>query len=58
MGTWRKSTYSGGTGGSCVEVADAQGSVTVRDTKQDKADRRTVVEFSLSAWSEFIATLK
>ncbi|KOT35739.1 toxin [Streptomyces caelestis] len=32
--TWRKSSYSGDTGGSCVEVADIPGSgPAVRDSK-------------------------
>lgn len=31
--TWRKSTYSGSSGGDCVEVADAAPVVLVRDTK-------------------------
>lgn len=32
MGSWRKSTYSGSNGGDCVEIADSQGTVLVRDT--------------------------
>lgn len=31
---WRKSSYSDGNGGSCVEAASANGVVLVRDTKQ------------------------
>ncbi|RFU87519.1 DUF397 domain-containing protein [Streptomyces triticagri] len=31
--TWFKSSYSGAEGGECVEVAAAQGTVCVRDTK-------------------------
>ncbi|WSM44515.1 DUF397 domain-containing protein [Streptomyces cellulosae] len=31
---WRKSTYSSGEGGECVEVAVAGGFVHVRDSKQ------------------------
>ncbi|MEU8125462.1 DUF397 domain-containing protein [Spirillospora sp. NPDC049024] len=30
---WRKSSYSGGTGGECVEVAAGAGCVLVRDSK-------------------------
>lgn len=52
---WRKSSYSGGSGGNCVEVAKAAGSVGVRDTKRrDGAELR----FSPSAWREFIARAK
>jgi hypothetical protein len=30
---WRKSTYSSGNGGECVEIADHANRVLVRDTK-------------------------
>ena len=30
---WRKSSYSGGHGGNCVEVATTQGGVAIRDSK-------------------------
>ncbi|GGY66599.1 DUF397 domain-containing protein [Streptomyces omiyaensis] len=30
---WRKSSYSGNTGGDCVEVADLSAHVAVRDSK-------------------------
>jgi hypothetical protein len=29
---WRKSTYSEGNGGSCVETASGEGTILVRDT--------------------------
>jgi hypothetical protein len=32
MDTWRKSTYSDGNGGACVEVAEGHAAVMVRDT--------------------------
>ena len=31
--SWRKSSFSGGSGGNCVEVADHAGHILVRDTK-------------------------
>ncbi|WAZ22452.1 DUF397 domain-containing protein [Streptomyces cinnabarinus] len=31
--TWRKSSYSGDTGGDCVEVADATPHIAIRDSK-------------------------
>jgi hypothetical protein len=31
--TWRKSTYSGGTGGNCIEVAPQAGLVAIRDSQ-------------------------
>lgn len=30
---WRKSSYSGDTGGECVEVADLTGHIAIRDSK-------------------------
>jgi hypothetical protein len=53
--TWRKSSYSGGNGGSCVEVGQAV-HVLVRDTKQDAAG--PVLRFSLAAWRRFADQLK
>ena len=51
---WRKSSYSGGNGGSCVEVA-SDGAVAVRDT----TDRTgPVLAFSSAAWRQLVAELK
>jgi Domain of unknown function (DUF397) len=51
---WRKSSYSGGNGGECVEVATAD-RVMVRDT----ADREGVtLDFGPSAWSEFLSSIR
>jgi hypothetical protein len=51
---WRKSSYSGTSGGSCVEAADLAGSILVRDT----TDRGGVVlSLSPEAWLRFTATL-
>ena len=55
--TWRKSSYSGGNGGDCVEVgAPAEANrVLVRDTK----DRRgPVLAFSPQAWRRFAERVK
>jgi hypothetical protein len=52
--TWRTSSYSGGNGGQCVEVA-ASGRVLVRDTK-DRAGE--VLAFAPDAWQAFAARLK
>jgi hypothetical protein len=50
---WRKSSYSGGNGGECVEVASAD-SVMVRDT----ADREgATLGFSAPAWLEFLGSV-
>ena len=54
MDDWRKSTYSDGNGGACVEVASAQG-VMVRDT----TDRGGVtLSVPAEAWQRFTATLR
>lgn len=54
MGKWRKSSYSDGSGGDCVEVASADG-VMVRDTK----DRDGVtLSFSAGAWAGFVVALR
>jgi hypothetical protein len=52
---WRKSTYSDGNGGSCVEVADGvPGVVPVRDSKVPGGD---VLVIGSAAWAEFIGAL-
>ena len=52
---WRKSTYSGGNGGGCVEAADAPGMVLVRDTTNRDGGTITV---SAAAWRAFTRELK
>jgi len=51
--SWRKSTKSG-SNGSCVEVADTDGAVLVRDTTN--RDGGTLL-FGAAAWSKFIEAL-
>ena len=54
MEVWRKSSYSGANGGSCVEVASAE-QVLVRDT----TDRDGVtLEFTADAWERFTHRLR
>jgi hypothetical protein len=52
---WRKSSYSGGSGGNCVEVASAATTVIVRDTKD--RDGGTLA-FAPDAWEAFTTSLK
>jgi Domain of unknown function (DUF397) len=53
MDGWRKSSYSDGNGGQCVEVASAD-DVMVRDT----TDRGGVtLTFSAEAWQRFTTSL-
>ncbi|SFR22522.1 protein of unknown function [Lentzea waywayandensis] len=52
--TWRKSSYSGGSGsGNCVEVSLAQDAL-VRDTKNASG---AVLAFSTPAWRALINSL-
>lgn len=55
--TWRKSSYSGGSGGNCVAVGQSSG-VLVRDTKQDGDPARVTLSFSADAWQTYLATLR
>ncbi|WP_327282946.1 MULTISPECIES: DUF397 domain-containing protein [unclassified Streptomyces] len=55
--SWRKSSYSNGEGGDCVEVSnDLPGLVPVRDSKQDGAG--PVIFFPAAAWVPFIRAVK
>jgi hypothetical protein len=47
---WRKSSYSGGTNGNCVEIALTTALVGVRDTKDPDGGR---LSFPASAWRAF-----
>jgi hypothetical protein len=52
---WRKSTYSGSNGGDCIEAADHDGRVLVRDS----TDRQgPVIRFSSAAWRDLVAEVK
>jgi hypothetical protein len=54
---WRKSSYSGGNGGNCVEVGNCVGArpVMVRDTKDQ---RGPVLAFTGPAWRNFAERVK
>jgi hypothetical protein len=54
---WRKSSFSGGEDGNCVEVGGTPaGTVPVRDTK----DRRQgpVLNFTPASWASFVRSVK
>ncbi|MFJ8751684.1 DUF397 domain-containing protein [Streptomyces sp. NPDC102441] len=54
--TWRKSSYSNGDGGNCVEVADGfPGLVPVRDSK---APDGPALVFSAAHWASFVGVLR
>jgi hypothetical protein len=50
---WRKSTASGG--GNCVEVAFAETSVFVRQSRDPLGP---ILSFSREAWAQFLASAK
>ncbi|MCX2971891.1 MULTISPECIES: DUF397 domain-containing protein [Streptomyces] len=50
--TWRKSSYSGGSGGSCVEVAD--GFVGVMPVRDSKDTAKPAIVHSTAAWQAFV----
>jgi hypothetical protein len=54
--SWRKSSYSGDGGSNCVEVADHDNRVLVRDTKQN--DAGPVLRFAPEAWRRFAQQVK
>ncbi|MEU6383337.1 DUF397 domain-containing protein [Streptomyces bauhiniae] len=49
---WRKSSYSNGDGGNCVEVAEG---ILVRDSKVKDSP---VLLLNPSAWADFLDTLR
>lgn len=49
--TWQKSSYSGGTGGNCVEVAATPYFIGIRDTK-NRAQGHLAV--SSQTWRAFL----
>nr|WP_107905814.1 DUF397 domain-containing protein [Streptomyces chartreusis] len=53
---WRNSSYSGESGGNCLEVTDTAGAhVPVRDSKTPNGP---AIVFSASAWTEFVTALR
>lgn len=55
--TWRKSSYSGGEQGTCVEVADLpDGGRLVRDTKDQ--GRGPTLRFTADEWRAFLLGAK
>ncbi len=52
---WRKALYSSNGGGNCVEVADNDSRVLVRDTKDRTGP---MLRFSPAAWRRFAGQVK
>ncbi|WP_078606417.1 DUF397 domain-containing protein [Streptomyces violaceorubidus] len=56
LGGWRKSTYSGNEGGSCLEVLDGYPTgVPVRDSKNTQGP---ALVFPPASWSSFVTAVK
>jgi hypothetical protein len=55
MGEWRKSSYSDGNGGQCVEVASAGPAILVRDTTDREGG---TLGFGAGAWGAFTLSLR
>jgi hypothetical protein len=55
MEDWRKSSYSGANGGSCVETATGAGVILVRDTTDRDGFTLSV---PAETWAKFTATIK
>jgi Domain of unknown function (DUF397) len=52
---WRKSSYSGGNGGTCVEVGTAGHAVAVRDSKDPDGP---LLAFAADTWKAFAEQVK
>lgn len=53
---WRKSSFSGNGGASCVEVADHDGMILVRDTKDH--GRGPIHRYTPDEWRAFVADVR
>jgi hypothetical protein len=53
--TWRKSSYSGNSGGQCVEVGNAVPLIAVRDSKDPDG---SVLAFAAGTWAAFAERVK
>ena len=53
---WRKASYSASNGGGCVEVADHDGMILVRDTKDH--GQGPVHRYTPQKWRAFIAGVR
>jgi hypothetical protein len=56
-GNWRKASYSNGSG-DCVETASDHGVVLVRDSTQNGAASRIILNMPSSAWRRFTDGIK
>lgn len=54
--SWRKSSYSTGNGGQCVEAGHAPGTVLVRDTKD--LGNGPVLRVTPADWTRLVESVK
>ena len=54
--SWRKSSYSGNGGSSCVEAGHIPGAVLIRDTTQ--RGQGPVLRVSARTWRQFTAAIR
>jgi hypothetical protein len=54
--SWRKSSYSTGNGGNCIETRTTASRVLIRDTKDN--GRGPVLSVSPAEWQRFTAVIK
>lgn len=52
---WRKASYSGSNGGSCVEVGSADRKILVRDSTNRAAGH---IDVTTEAWTAFLSKIK
>jgi hypothetical protein len=55
FGNWRKSSYSGDSGGNCVELGQSVRGILIRDTKDRDG---YVLTIPAGAWRAFLNTIK
>jgi hypothetical protein len=53
---WRKSTFSSGNGGACIEAGHVPGAVLVRDTTQH--GRGPVLRVTPADWTRLVESVK
>ncbi|MGW5577341.1 DUF397 domain-containing protein [Micromonospora chokoriensis] len=52
---WRKSSYSDNNGGACVEVAEVDEDIAVRDSKNP---RGSTLRFTRGTWMGFVRSVR
>ncbi|MFI6008193.1 DUF397 domain-containing protein [Streptomyces sp. NPDC051243] len=54
---WFKSSYSGGQGGECVEVALTPTTIHIRDSKTPTDNGQEAVQIAPATWTTFLNSL-